>query len=224
MPSTSAFAAGQRTRRAAHFSRHVLTALVVGSVLFVLGCPPRSPVRLTSPGPGEIFTSGTLVLDGSLAGSVLLESVSVELDGVDLVVALGLTPPFENAAGVVMIDGAPVDVVDLDLVAPPDSRAILRGRIEGLAGGAHVLQVASDRSGGDSVAQVRDFELVDGLAEAAQAVLASGLHGGPQVSQSGDILVNAALGEPLVGPVAVGTGGEEFRPGIVAVSEAFLAP
>ena len=186
----------------------------------LLGCPPKKLV-LTAPLQDELVTTSSFTVDADLISSIDPTSISLEVDGVDLISELGLVAPFENESGVVMIGGSPVTVVDLDLIDPAQGRTLLHAEVDGLPEGAHLVRVAA-LSGAQVVEKSRDFQLVSDFALAASAIPAAGLAGGPVASGSEGTLWNASLGSPLSGaPVSNAQG--ELRTGFVAVAEALVA-
>jgi hypothetical protein len=149
-----------------------------------------------------------------------MASVEVRLDGVDLVAALALVPPFAGASGVVVIGSTPVSISQfgfsqsnprlVDLVA------------SGLALGPHLLEVQGDKNDGSgSVLDAAGFEIFDPFALAAEALVPSGAR--PRAAGSEGTLFGATLGQPLAAPPIGLADGGELRPGFVEASEALTA-
>jgi hypothetical protein len=147
-------------------------------------------------------------------------TVEVRLDGVDLIAALGLVPPFGDASGVVMIGSDPIAVSDFDFIIGNPRRVSFVA--SGLALGAHALEVEAERNDGSgSVVDLAGFQIFDPFSLAAEAIVPSGPR--PRDLASGATLFGATLGQPLAAPpVGFGDGGE-LRSGFVEASEALIS-
>jgi hypothetical protein len=98
-----------------------------------VACPRRS---IVAPLPGLVVDDPSVVLAARVATAFDPMSVEVRVDGVDLIAALGLTPPFTNVSGTVSIGGQPIQVTafryDTSLAGNPEPvDAILTGLPEG---------------------------------------------------------------------------------------------
>ena len=149
-----------------------------------------------------------------------LASAEVRLDGVDLVAALGLVPPFANASGVVMIGSDPVAISGFSFTTGNPRRVDVVA--SGLPLGSHVLEVEGDKNDASgSVVDLAGFEIFDPFALAAEAIVPSGAR--PRDLASGATLFGATLGQPFAAPPVALTDGGELRSGFVEVSEALIA-
>ena len=174
------------------------------------------------PFPGALLEdpSHAVSLAARVGANFTLASVEVRLDGVDLVAALGLVPPFTNVSGVVVIGPDSIAISGFSFTTGNPRRVDVVA--SGLPLGSHVLEVAGDRSDGSgSAVDLAGFEIFDPFALAAQAIVQSGAR--PRDLASGATLFAATLGQPLAAPPVAFGDGSELRSGFVEASEALIA-
>jgi hypothetical protein len=199
--------------------------LAVSTLLPALLAAPCGPLRtivIDVPFDGALLEdpSHSVSLAARVGTNFDLASVEVRLDGVDLVAALGLVPPFANASGVVMVGPDPVAVSGFTFTSTNPRRVDLVAG--GLPLGAHVLEVEGEKSDASgSVVDLAGFQIFDPFALAAEAIVPSGAR--PRELASGATLFGATLGEPLAAPPVAFGDGSELRSGFVEASEALIA-
>jgi hypothetical protein len=196
-----------------------LTALL--PALLAAPCGLRSIV-IDAPFDGALLEDPghTVSLSARIGANFDPASVEVRLDGVDLVAALGLVPPFTGASGVVLVGSDPIAISEFSFTTGGPRLVDLVA--DGLPLGVHALEVEGDKSDGSgSVVDTAGFEVFDPFALAAEAIVPGGAR--PRDLASGATLFGATLGQPLAAP-PVGFGdGSELRSGFVEVSEALIA-
>jgi hypothetical protein len=196
------------------FLRRVLAvALLLG--LVGASCVPKA-VEVLAPTDRSLVDDPAVAIEVRVARTLDPESAAVRIDGVDVVAALGLTPPFADAAGVVSIGGTPVAISDFDYEIPSLDPVRVRLRAAGLAPGAHALEAeAFTLDGLDSVLDDATFDVVAAFALALDATAASG--GGPitPLVQPSRKVARATLGDPLAGSAST--------PGVGAVDTGFFS-
>jgi hypothetical protein len=196
-----------------------LTALL--PALLAAPCGLRSIV-IDSPFDGALLEDAAhaVSLSARVGTNFDLASVEVRLDGVDLVAALGLVPPFSGASGVVLVGPDPIAISGFSFTGGnPRFVDLVAG---GLPLGAHVLEVEGDKNdGSSSVIDTAGFEIFDPFSLAAEAIVPSGAR--PRDAGAEGTLFGATLGQPLAAPpIAISDGGE-LRSGFVEASEALIA-
>jgi hypothetical protein len=148
-------------------------------------------------------------------------SVEVRLDGVDLVAALGLVPPFSDASGVVVIGATPVSISEFSFTTNTNPR-LVDLVASGLALGPHALEVEGEKNDASgSVVDLAGFEIFDPFAFAAEALVPGGAR--PRDAGAEGTLFGATLGQPLATPPVALADGGELRSGFVEASEALIA-
>jgi hypothetical protein len=163
----------------------------------------------------------TVALAARVGTNFNLATVEVRLDGVDLVAALGLVPPFTDAAGVVLIGSTPVSISEFSFTTNTSPRFVDLVA-SGLDLGPHALEVEgvkNDASG--SLLDTANFEIFDPFALAAEALVPSGAR--PRDAGSEGTLFGATLGQPLAAPPVALSDGGELRSGFVEAAEALIA-
>jgi len=199
----------------------LLALLAILPALLAAPCGLRSVV-IDRPFDGALLEDPghAVSLSARLGTNFALASVEVRLDGVDLVAALGLVPPFAGASGVVVVGSSPVAISEFSFTTGNPRRVDLVAA--GLPLGAHALEVEADRNDGSgSAVDAAGFEIFDPFALAAEAIVPGGAR--PRDAASEGILFGATLGQPFAAPpVALGDGGE-LRSGFVEASEALIA-
>jgi len=157
----------------------------------VLGCPgPR--IVIEEPRDGLIVDDPApqIPVAARMPPAFDPTTIEVRLDGVDLIDALGLVPPFADEGGVVLVAGEPVGVSAFSFTTGNPQRVELE--LSDLPAGPHEIEVFGTKTGGASQ-----------LRSAAEGVLA-----------------HAAVGASLAGaPVPLADGGE-LRAGFAPAAEA----
>jgi hypothetical protein len=202
--------------------RALALALVAAGLL---GAPCR---------PGGL---GTIVVDQPLDGALLDDpgggvsaaarvgtnfdtpTLEVRLDGVDLLAALGLVPPFSGAGGTVALGPDLVTLSDFSFRLTNPRQIDFTA--SGLPLGAHLFEVEGEKTSGGLVADAAGFDILEPFAQAAHAVPAGG--SGPRLAGTEGTLFTSSVAQPLAAPPVGLAGGGTLRSGFVEVSEALLA-
>ncbi len=108
------------------------TALLLG-----MSCGGVDGVRITEPGVGAQLTEGSVRIVAEVKESIDPTTVSLEVNGVDLIAALGLTHPFLDEAGRVVIGSDEIAVSSFDFEPPASGTTRLFVDLAGLAPGDH---------------------------------------------------------------------------------------
>jgi hypothetical protein len=184
-------------------------------------CAPLDTIVVTAPARDALTDDPQLAASARAGRNFGTATLEVRLDGVDLVAALALTPPFFDAAGSVLV-GA--DLIDVSGFTIDDTQAPMPIQLEldldGLPVGTHLLEFEGTVTATSTlVTRSVAFERVLAFTQEAAALDSGALHGGPVTALAG-ILRNASLGQPLAaGPIGL-AGGGSVRSGIVEVSQA----
>ena len=209
-------------RRRRH-ARALLGLALAASLALGARCQPFSTISILAPLPGFVVDDPSVVLSARVATAFDPASVEVRVDGVDLIAALGLTPPFANASGTVSIGGQPVEVTgfryDTSLSGNPKP---VDAVLTGLPEGAHDFAVSGLRlSNGQLVTDLHAFSVSSPLGLALDVVPASATRAGA-VSGAGT-LAYGTFGGALAGPPVPLEDGGALRPGFVPAAEGRLA-
>jgi hypothetical protein len=174
--------------------------------------------RITAPREAQLVPDPELRVAATLERKYDPASVAVEIDGADVTAAIGLTPPFSDAGGVVVVGGVPVVVQDFDFPVPPTGPWQISLELVGLPEGPHLVEVSAvPTAGGATVTFMRSFSSVDGFALAAGELPAAGLR--QPVGADGGKHRIASLGGDVAGPSVPLSDGGSVRAGFVAVAE-----
>jgi hypothetical protein len=202
-------------------SRLHLALLGLCAVALMGACPPKPTLRIVAP-PLTFLTDDSVGLFAEVSSHFDPATLAVEIDGVDLVDALGLVPPWSGVSGVVMVGATSVAVsgfsFDPNAPGPLDP---IRVTLEGLAPASHTFTVSAVRTSTGVLASVaRAFGVVDAFAEAAHILPSAGQVG--LFLSGGGSQESAVLGDPLAaGPVIV-PGSDELRPGFTHAANALV--
>jgi hypothetical protein len=199
--------------------RHVLFALLlVGGTLGANCGQPR--VSIQTPGEAQVVDDPSVLATGTVARALDETTGELIVDGVDLLDALGVVPPFANVAGVVVIDGAPVQVSEFSWTGAPGQADTVSVRLAGLPADAHLLELKAFDPGPAVVRSVsRAFLVSEPLALVLEAFDAGGLRAGAQALPLGEASA-ASLGAALsAGEIPI-AGGESIREGLPAAAAA----
>ena len=143
---------------------------------------PFDTVAIATPTPNLVVDDPALTVAARVATGFDPLSVEVRVDGVDLIDALGLVPPFSGVSGTVSIGGNPVQVsggyaYDTSVAGNPKP---VDAVLSGLAEGAHQLEVSGVRiSNAQLVADLHPFVISSPLGLALGVVPASANRSGP---------------------------------------------
>lgn len=201
----------------------LLALIAILPALLAAPCGQRSIV-IDAPFDGALLEDPghSVSLSARVGTNFTLASVEVRLDGVDLVAALGLVPPFAGASGVVVVvvGSSPIAISEFSFTTGNPRRVDLVA--DGLPLGAHALEVAGDKNDGSgSALDAAGFGIFDPFALAAEAIVPGGAR--PRDAASEGILFGATLGQPFAAPPIALSDGGELRSGFVEVSEALIA-
>ena len=190
-------------------------------VLLGAPCAPLSTIVVTAPAKDALTDEPQISASARAGRNFGTATLEVRLDGVDLVAALALTPPFFDAAGTV---GVGADLIDVSGFTIDDTQAPMPIQIEleldGLPVGAHLLEFEGTVTASSVVVtRLVAFERVLAFTQEAAALDSGALHAGPVTGLAGT-LENASLGQALAeAPIGL-AGGGALRSGIVEVSRA----
>ena len=202
--------------RSARAYRFVL--LLIATSLIAARCGPPAIV-VTAPRSGALIDDSVVPAAGSISPEIERASVVVQLDGVDLIAALGLTAPFADAGGVVAIgpDLVTVSGFDFDTNEAGGSHIVLS--LTGLPLGSHSLSLAGmNVETGVGVTRTAVFAIVTPFTQEAHVLASSGVP--YPLSAGSSILFGATLGQPLAAPPVGFPGVSELRSGFAEAAEA----
>ena len=200
------------------------------AILFAASCLlataascPLQTVQISKPRVGLLCDDPTLDLDVRVGRNFVPTSAVVRVDGVDLIAALGLTPPFAGASGSVAIGGNLIAVTGFSYAIPSSDPVAITATLAGLSAGDHVLEAdALPQGGGAATMKTAAFAVVEPFADDAELIASAGTPPpGPVVI--GTRAGAASLGEPLAAPPAALSGGDALRAGFVPVARARAA-
>jgi hypothetical protein len=202
----------------------LLAALAGVGLLLGAGCPLQT-VRIQSPRSGLLTDDPALAVSVRIGRNFVHDASVVRLDGVDLIAALGLTPPFADAGGVVTIGPDPVTVSGFtySIPAPPDPIVIV-AEVAGLPVGDHTLEAeAQPTNGGASTLKSAPFAVVAPFARRADVIASAGTPP-PGPVAGGNRAPDVGLGESLAAPpVPLAGGAGAVRAGFVAAARGPVA-
>jgi hypothetical protein len=193
-----------------------VSLLAAASLLLVAqsSCPPPSFVRVDAPANGALIDDPSVHVSISVSRDFDAPESVVRVDGVDLIAALGLTPPFANASGVVSIGGTPVTIASFTYSIPAQQPVQISLDATGLAPGAHALEAEANPPSGPPVSTSSGFDQLSGLFGLELDLVANA--GGPakQVISATSVR-KSALGESVAAPPVALSGGGTLRQGFV---------
>jgi len=195
-------------------SRARRSGLWLAAALVATACPPQT-VTIHLPRANALVDDPGVAIDVKVPQSFAPAATIVQMDGVDLVAALGLAPPFANASGSVAIGADTVAITGFTWTIPPSGPVAITATLTGLPPTGHTLEAqAFPAAGGAAVTKSRTFTVVEPMTLAAHVIASSGTPGPPLVSMNH--AGNATLGESLAGPpVALTNGAGQLRAGYV---------
>lgn len=194
----------------------VLLALGLPALL-AIRCPNGpGPIRFHAPGAGQLVDDPVMGVVAEVADTVDPATVEVLVDGVDLVAALGLTPPILGASGVVSIGGAAVTVSGFVFDPAPSGPSGIDVDLAGLPPGLHQLQIRGTLTSGSPASGGRQVTVVEPFVQALRPATAAA--GVPTAGSGDSVLRYGRVGEPgAASPVSNATGA--LRAGFVHAAE-----
>ena len=196
-------------------------ALLAGAVaiLVATGCPP-STVTITKPRANALEDDPGVAIEVKVPQRFVTTASAVRIDGIDLVAALGLVPPFTGASGNVVIGADTIAVSAFTYSIPPTGSVVISATLTGLPSADHTLEAEAVPSGGGAnTIKSRSFAVVEPMTLEAQVSASSGTPAPPFVP--GNHAGNVTLGESLAAPpVALSGGAGELRAGYVPAAQA----
>jgi hypothetical protein len=204
--------------RSARFAVIVLAGLGLGAPC----AAPFASVRVDQPRAQQFFDDPSPVVRGAgrVGTNFSLTSIEVRLDGVDLAVALGLVPPFQNQGGAVMLPSGPVTLSGFSVFTPGGQHTVAFD-VAGLSQDAHTHEISALRiSDSVEIGASAAFRLTSPLGLAAQGFPAAAR--AVSAAVPGGVLAHQTAGEAgAAGPVPI-PGGGELRSGFTPVAEALV--
>jgi hypothetical protein len=205
-------------------SRSARLALIVLGGLG-LGAPcsqPFATVRVDQPRVQQLFDDPSPVVHGAgrVGTNFSLASIEVRLDGIDLADALGLTPPFQNQGGAVMLPSGPVTLSGFSVFTPGGQHSVAFD-VAGLTESAHSHEISAVRTADLAlVSASAAFSLISPLGLAAHVVPAAAR--ALPASAPGGVLAHQTAGEAGAAASLPIPGGGELRGGFTPVAEALV--
>ena len=185
-------------------------------------------VAVFGPADGALVDDATLRASGAFGLVFDVSTAEVRIDGVDLIGALGLSPPFAGAGGVVTVGAQMLSVSNFSfdrgaVAGVPFGPWLVRLDVAGLSEGSHQIELHGvDTEDAEPRTAVAGFEVVSPFTLEADAIAASGARE-PESAGAEGTLHAATFGQPLAAPPVALSGGGELRSGFVEVSEARIA-
>jgi hypothetical protein len=204
-----------------------LALLLLATWLIATRCGSAAIV-MTAPRAGAIIENSAFSAAGLVSPEIERASVVVQVDGVDLIAALGLTAPFADAGGIVAIGPDLVTVSGFDFATNEAGWSHLDLSLSGLPLGSHSLSLAGASTGtGVGVIQTagftvvvplapRDGALIDDSVVPAAGSVSSEIERASVAVQLDSVDLIAALG--LTAPFAGAGGVVAIGPDLVTVS------
>jgi hypothetical protein len=208
-----------RLDRSARRAFSIAVAACAG-LLSAATCTPTAAITIVRPSTDFLTDDAALEVFVQIPNAFDATTVEVRLDGVDLIDALGLAPPFNDEAGAVVVGPhlALVSGFTYDPTLPGNPKE-LRLVLAGLPAGSYGLQVSAIRKSDHAlIARARTFSFTTAFAQALRADAAVGL-AGESLGASGS-LAAATLGDPFAAPPVGGGATSELRPGFAAAAGA----
>lgn len=198
----------------------ILASLGLATLLLAAGCPLRK-VSIRQPQDGSLHDDPGVAVSVRVGRNFVHTGASVRVDGVDLIAALGLTPPFAGASGSVVIGSETVVVTDFTYEIPaPPTPIHVSATLTGLSVGDHVLESEAPPSeGGAPGFDTHAFAVTEPFTLAGE-VLASAGTPPPGLVTLGGRPAAVTLGDPLAAPPVGIAGGGALRPGFVPAAQA----
>lgn len=193
----------------------------IAGLLLAAGCPLRT-VSIVQPRDGSLHDDPDVSVAARIGRNFVHDAAVARIDGVDLVAALGLVPPFADASGVVAIGGASVAVSGFtyEIPAPPDPIRV-SATLVGLAVGDHVLEVEAPpiEVGAPAGLDVHAFAVTEPFTLEAAVLPSAGTPPPGLVTLPGRPR-SVTLGDGLAAPPVGYAGGGSLRSGFTPVARA----
>ena len=196
-----------------------LLALAAVGLLLGAGCP-LSTVSITDPRAGSLHDDPAISLDVKVGRNFAQTGTVVRVDGVDLIAALGLVPPFAGASGNVTIAGELVAVSNFSYTIPAATDPIqLTATLAGLSVGDHSLEAEAPPPGaGAPTIKSNRFAVVEPFTKELEVIASAGA-APPGLLVIGNHVGGATLGEALAGPPVGFAGGGTLRAGFLPAAQ-----
>jgi hypothetical protein len=200
-------------------THRIAAALGVSLLLLAPACP-LTTVQIRAPRPGSLHDDPGLAIDVRTGRNFVFESTVVRVDGVDLIAALGLVPPFAGASGNVSIGGDVVAVSDFTYLIPAATEPIrVTATLAGLDAGDHLLEAEATKPSSATTLKSAAFAVVEAFALEAEVIASAGTPA-PALVPLGTSARAASLGDSLAAPPVGISGGGELRAGFVPAAAA----
>jgi hypothetical protein len=195
--------------------RNAGVLLAASCLLATAASCPLQTVQISKPRAGLLSDDPSLAVDVRVGRNFASTSAAVRVDGVDLIAALGLIPPFAGASGSVAIGGELVTVTNFSYAIPSSDPVAVTATLSGLAAGAHLLEASALPSGGGpATVKSASFAVVEPFTRFSDVMASAGTPP-PGAVAIGTRAGTASLGEPLAAPPVGLAGGGSLRAGFV---------
>lgn len=189
--------------------------LVATCALAMAASCPLQTVQISKPRAFLLSDDPTLDVEVQVGRNFAPASAVVRVDNVDLIAALGLTPPFAGASGIVTIGADRVTVTGFSYAIPSSDPVAITATLAGLSAGDHVIEAdALPQGGGAATGRSVSFSVVEPFTDEARVIASSGTPP-PAPVALGTRAGAASLGEPLAAPPVALAGGDALRAGFV---------
>ena len=190
-------------------ANRIFFVLGATGLLLSAGCPLQT-VQIVKPFTDSLVDDPAFLVDVMVGRNFVQTATVVRVDGVDLIAALGLVPPFAGASGSVTIGTDLVAVTNFSYTIPVATDPIrLTATLTGLSAGDHTLEAEAPPSGGGA-STIRNnlFAVVEPFTQELEVIAAAGTPR-PGVITGGNHAGNVTLGESLAAPpVGLANGGQ----------------
>jgi hypothetical protein len=173
--------------------RRLVVLLALGAVALTAATCPQ--VVVDSPRHLQIVDDPAVPVVARFGQNIDAATSEILLDGVDLIAALGLVPPFTGAGGVVVIGSQSVTVSAFEyLIAPPQPQRV-RFTLTGLDPTTHVIELRGVNALSELQIGTRTFSVSTPLVLALDALDAGG-NAAPKGLVSGSSASATSLAPP----------------------------
>lgn len=211
---------GSRTlaaRRAQSRRSLALGLLLVAGTLGSTCNPPR--VTIQTPRDAQLIDDASVVMSGRVARPLDETTGELLVNGVDLIDALGVVPPFVDVAGVVLIGGELIQVSEFHWIAAPQTADAVSVRLTGLPPAFHLLELRAEDQAAALHAASASFAVSEPLALVLESWDAGGQRFGTQALPLGEAST-ASLGAAVAGGSIPLAGGASLHEGLAASAAA----
>jgi hypothetical protein len=204
-------------RRASSRASLALGLLLAVATLGSTCNPPR--VTIQTPREAQLIDDASVSMSGRVARPLDEATGALFVNGVDLIDALGVVPPFADVAGVVMIGGEPIQVSEFHWVSAPQTADAVSVRLTGLPPAFHLLELRAE----DQAAALHSASVAFAISAPLGLVLetwdAGGRRLGAQALPLGEAST-ASLGAAVAGGAIPLAGGDSLHEGLAASAAA----